>query len=110
MGPSAAHVKGAFEVNEAGTTRVRGMTIETLMKEVGISSIGLLKLDVEGAEAEIFQNAAWIKDVQTIAIELHDRIKPGCRSSVEAAAKDFQCRERGEVTFFIRATRSAACA
>jgi FkbM family methyltransferase len=102
IGPSMAHTKGAFEVTENGTQNVRGITMETLLKETGINSVDLLKLDIEGSEAEVFESPTWINRVRVIAIELHDRIKPGCRSSVEAAAAGFRSEQRGEITFFFR--------
>jgi FkbM family methyltransferase len=59
---------------------VRAISIPTLMKEHGLDRIGLLKIDIEGAEKELFeaQDLAWLDRVDTIAIELHDRMKPGC--------------------------------
>lgn len=108
IGPSMAHTKGAFEVSESGTQNVRGITVETLLRETGISSVDLLKLDIEGSEAEVFEAPTWINRVRVIAIELHDRIKPGCRSSVEAAASGFRCEQRGEITFFFRETTLSA--
>jgi FkbM family methyltransferase len=101
LGKSDAHVKGAFQVVEHGEERVRAMTMDTLMRETGIQSIDLLKMDIEGAEKEVFTACNWIKKVRIIAIELHDRIKPGCRSAVESAAIGFQSDQRGEVTFFV---------
>jgi len=102
LGTSDAHPKGAFQVAENGGERVRAITMRTLMSETGIDSIDLLKVDIEGAEKEVFETCAWIKNVRVIAIELHDRIKPGCRSVVEAAAADFRSDQRGEVTLFMR--------
>jgi FkbM family methyltransferase len=102
LGESEAHPKGAFEIVEGGAERVRAITMETLMRETGISSIDLLKMDIEGAEREVFKDCAWIKHVGVIAIELHDRLKPGCRSAVETAAVGFRSDQRGEVTFFVR--------
>lgn len=100
LGVSRAHPKGAFEVVESGIERVRAVSMETLMRETGISSIDLLKVDIEGAEREVFEAAPWINRVRVIAIELHDRIKPGCRSSVERAARNFHALEKGEITMF----------
>jgi len=102
LGRSNAHVKGAFQVVENGEKRVRAMTMDTLMRETGIQSIDLLKVDIEGAEKEVFTACDWIQKVRIVAIELHDRIKPGCRSAVETAASGFRSEQRGEVTFFMR--------
>jgi hypothetical protein len=76
--------------------------MDTLMKETGLSTIDLLKIDIEGAEKDVFQDCAWIKNVRVIAIELHDRVRPGCQSTVESAAIDFRCDRQGDVTFFVK--------
>jgi FkbM family methyltransferase len=102
LGKSAAHPKGAFAIAEGGARRVRAVTMETLMKETGISTIDFLKVDIEGAEKEVFQNSTWIKDVRVIAIELHDRVRPDCWSTVQSAAADFRFDRQGDVAFFVR--------
>jgi FkbM family methyltransferase len=101
LGPSNAHPKGAFQVVENGSHRVRAITMDTVMRETGIDSVDLLKVDIEGAEKEVFESCPWISKVRVLAIELHDRVRLGCSSTVKNAARDFQCDERGEVTFFV---------
>ncbi len=83
---------------------VPGVTISSVMKDNGIDFIDLLKLDVEGAEKELFENStAWINRVGSIAVETHDWFKQGCRDSMLAATKGFGTRwERGEITFIQR--------
>jgi FkbM family methyltransferase len=100
LGPSDAHPKGAFAIVENGVRRVRAVTMETAMREAGIDSIDLLKVDIEGAEIEVFESCPWIANVRVVAIESHDRIRPQCSSVVKNAARDLNCAERGEVTFF----------
>jgi Methyltransferase FkbM domain len=70
------------------------------MLEAGIDSVDLLKVDIEGAEKEVFESCPWISKVRVLAIELHDRVRIGCSLAVKTAAKGFQSNERGEVTFF----------
>ncbi len=69
------------------------------MRETGIVSIDLLKVDIEGAEIEVFESCPWIKNVQITAIELHERVRPGCSATVTKAAGDFHWDQRGEITF-----------
>jgi FkbM family methyltransferase len=102
LGTSRAHPKGAFAIAEDGSQRVRAITMDTLMKETGLSTIDFLKVDIEGAEKEVFQNCAWIKNVRVMAIELHDRVRPDCRLAVESAAVGFRSDQQGDVTFFVR--------
>ncbi len=63
-----------------GEPGVRAISIPTLMHEHGLDHIDLLKVDIEGAEKELFEAAdlGWLDKVGSIAIELHDRMKPGC--------------------------------
>lgn len=98
---STPYGKWAYQVREEGTP-VRAMTMRTLMTETGISSVELLKMDVEGAEVEVFQNCDWMDGVEAIVIELHDHMKPGCRAAVSSAARGFEQRDRGEMTFYTR--------
>lgn len=49
-------------------------TIETLMSMVGVDQIDFLKMDIEGAEAEVVQeNASWLKRVKILNLEVHLR-------------------------------------
>lgn len=102
LGASNAHPKGAFQIVDNGSQRVRAITMGTLMSQAGIDSVDLLKVDIEGAEVEVFASCPWIRNVRLIAIELHDRVRAGCSSVVKTAARDMQLNQKGEVTFFIR--------
>jgi FkbM family methyltransferase len=102
LGASNAHPKGAFQIVENGGHRVRAITMDTVMRETGIHSIDLLKVDIEGAEVEVFESCPWMGNVRVLAIELHDRVRPGCSSVLKNAARDLRCDQRGEVTFFSR--------
>jgi FkbM family methyltransferase len=102
-GADGAIDKIVFAVHEGEGTPVRAITMRTLMNEACISSIDVLKVDIEGAEKEVFETAPeWIHDVRCLAIELHDRFKPGCRLAVRAVTGDFQELQRGETTFYVR--------
>lgn len=70
---------------------VECITVATVMKRHGLSRIDVLKVDIESAEVEVFRNASgWIEQVNTIAIELHDRLKVGCSRAFYGAAAGFQ--------------------
>jgi len=52
---------------------VPGMTIHHIMEMAGFESIDVLKVDVEGAEVEIFKgNTDWLNRVGWLVIEFHD--------------------------------------
>jgi FkbM family methyltransferase len=106
LGASQAHPKGAFQLVKDGGLQVRAVTMDTVMRETGIDSIDLLKVDIEGAEIEIFKSCPWIRKVRVLTIELHDRLRPGCTWAVKNATKDFHFTQQGEVTVFYRTRES----
>lgn len=60
---------------------VRAYSIQEIMNEKGWDYVDLIKIDIEGAEYELFQDENvkdWINRVAVIVIELHDWLKPGC--------------------------------
>ncbi|HJW24124.1 MAG TPA: FkbM family methyltransferase [Rhodocyclaceae bacterium] len=59
--------------------QVQGMTIDRIMADHGIDHIDILKIDVEGAEREVFRDPTpWLDQVDALIVELHERLKPGC--------------------------------
>ena len=76
--------KWAFSVkvgeSAADLDAVKSVTVPGLLDELEIGHIDILKLDVEGAERELFNRGAesWLGAVGLIIIELHDRFVPGC--------------------------------
>jgi FkbM family methyltransferase len=65
-----------------------GLTLDELLRWCGASKIDILKLDIEGAEKDLFDAAGvWLNCVQQIRVELHDRLVPGCREAIERATK-----------------------
>jgi len=92
--------KIAFQVIQG--RGVRAISMNTLMQEAGLDSIDLLKVDIEGAEKELFEACDWIQKVRALAIELHDRFKPGCRRAVESVTMGYMQLQHGETTLFLR--------
>jgi len=65
------------------------ITIDKIIEKYSLESIDLLKLDIEGAEKEIFDNnCLWLYKVKTLVIELHDRFKLGCAMNFFSALND----------------------
>ena len=74
------------EANDGGGPRIPAFTLSQLIARLGCERLDLLKMDVEGAEAEILRNAAdWLDRVNVLIIELHDRLVPGCGEALSAA-------------------------
>jgi FkbM family methyltransferase len=80
------------------------LSVADLMSEYDLGWVDLLKVDIEGAEKEVFSSPGeWIGSVGAIAIELHDRFKTGCARSFYAAVTDFPVEQTmGENVFVAR--------
>lgn len=83
---------------------VQGMTVEAIMKAWEIEHIDVLKIDIEGAEREVFYDPSlWIEHVDALVVEIHERLKPGCNSSFYSGAKGFDAEWRqGENIYLSR--------
>ena len=96
----------AFRVSEAvsgnAALSVMSFAVTDVIKEFDHQQIDLLKIDIEGAEKEIFQNGMdhWIDRVGMIAVELHDRIVPGCKKALEGGlcGRNYRMLVSGEYT------------
>jgi FkbM family methyltransferase len=99
---TGASGKWAFVTHEGPGVKVRAVTMRTLMKEMEMHCIDLLKIDIEGAEKEVFEACDWIDDIRCLMIELHDRLKPGCSEAVNSVARAFTKLRRVETTLYVR--------
>ena len=88
--------------------KVQGMTVDMILERYGIRQISILKLDIEGAELEVFRNSSsWIDKVDSLIIELHEHMRPGCNRSFYSATGGFDIEwSQGE---FIYLTRTEGC-
>lgn len=80
----------AFRVREAheGESGFSAVGLNDLREAHPSRCIDILKLDIEGAEKELFSDGnchEWLAHTKMIFIELHDRIKPGCTEAMERA-------------------------
>lgn len=84
--------KWAFSVRESDpeSGAVAAVTIPEILAETGAERIDLLKIDIEGAERELFGDGAeqWLPRVGRIVIELHDRLVPGCSMAFYQAIRE----------------------
>ena len=84
--------------NEDVTEGVSAFCIDSLMKMFNIKSIDLMKIDIEGAEKELFSDKSdlnWLSSVKSYVIELHDDLSPGCSHSFYKAllSRDLQLKQ-----------------
>lgn len=79
----------SFEISKLkvmNSQRIEGITINTLMDQFGIDKIDLLKIDIEGAEYDLFSNEPmdWLDKIGSIMIETHDKKRPGTSKLVDS--------------------------
>jgi FkbM family methyltransferase len=100
----------AFRVREAREGEAdafSAVTIAELFERSGKPTIDILKLDVEGAEYELFSDEkchSWLQHTNMIFIELHDRFRPGCSAVLNQAISKhpFRRSQAGEKVIFFR--------
>jgi len=67
------------EVAHPSSETFPAYTVDSIMKKFSFEQVDILKLDIEGAEREIFSSdvSEWINKIRVIIIELHDFKIPG---------------------------------
>lgn len=75
------------QATSRGANSVEAVTVQDILLEYGRDRIDLLKMDIEGAELDIFTHhyQSWIDRVQVIFVELHDRFRLGCKDAMRKA-------------------------
>jgi FkbM family methyltransferase len=70
---------------------ITSITIDDVMKQYQIEEIDLLKIDIEGAEKELFFDnyENWLPKTKVLYIELHDRIRKGTATSFFKAISQY---------------------
>lgn len=90
-----------FRVGRTIGSAVPALSLSTLLANEKVARVDILKMDVEGAEQEIFaEHADWLATTDLLMIELHDWFRPGCGTVVRQALRSRHSWDRGEVTFF----------
>jgi FkbM family methyltransferase len=96
---SDAHVREALP-EDASAEILEGWDVPALMELGGFPEIDLLKIDIEGAEVELFSRGTerWLPQIRNLSIELHG---PECEAAFDRALASYTCRRqlRGELTF-----------
>lgn len=83
---------------------ISAITLEGIMRKYHLESIDLLKVDIEGAEREIFApGPSILEKVNVFVVECHDRWAPGSVRSVINATRHFSYEWlQGESQFYCR--------
>lgn len=108
--PEYNHVDKWSVSNVIDTITVEGVSLETFIQQQQIESIDLLKVDIEGAEIDLFYSMSddTISKIKQITVEFHDFVFPIAKE-VKAIKKhlkylDFTCivfsnKNNGDVLF-----------
>ena len=82
------------------SNKVLTINIEEILNQNNWDIVDIVKIDIEGAEKELFDSnfERWIPKTKCIIIELHDRMKKGCSKSFfkTISQYNFSCELRGE--------------
>jgi FkbM family methyltransferase len=109
LGEPGAWNKWGTTTSENGTgERVRAVSVRSLIDQFRLSKIDLLKVDIEGSEIELFSTYDWLSLVNALVVETHDRFRPGCSSTVDAATREFQKTFAGSAGNLVFYTRHAS--
>ena len=91
------------EVADETEGSVKALSIKDIMNEYSIDYIDILKIDIEGAEKELFgiDYDVWLSRTRLLIIELHDRMREGCsKTFFDALSKyNYSTEIRGENIF-----------
>ncbi|MBU0731353.1 FkbM family methyltransferase [Patescibacteria group bacterium] len=79
------------EVEESEEHDIETITVGELLEKSGQEKIDILKIDIEGAEKEVFSSnyESWLPKVEILIIELHDRMKEGCSQAFYKAIENY---------------------
>lgn len=82
--PEGGAAEFMFDNNSNNDNSINGMTISAIMNSQNWNEVDIIKLDIEGAEKEVFaaNDLSWLKKVKLLIIELHDRYKKDCTKTV----------------------------
>lgn len=106
-GPQKVHLHDSktgpwgFEVldhSDATAEEVDTVTFPHLIERFGQTNINICKMDIEGSEEPLLATfKEWLHNVDALAIELHDRKRPGIQSLFDIATVDrFNLKLPGE--------------
>ena len=90
---TARYAYNSTVVEEAGKGDIKILTLPTLLSYFCLQKIDLVKMDIEGAETSVFEDAGWLRVVHFIFIEFHSEhgLKSGQTKLESAGFKWKKC-------------------
>ena len=72
---------------------IEALSLTDIMQQFKLPVLDLVKIDIEGSEKEVLEANdlhQWLSTCDTLAIELHDRMKPGTSKALFRALEPYQ--------------------
>jgi FkbM family methyltransferase len=89
-----------------GEVIAEGLTMPEILEASGFDTVDLLKIDIEGAEAEIFAgDLGWLTRIGSIAIEFHEDSRTECGFDQIMKNYGFEISSQGKHTVLARKPR-----
>jgi FkbM family methyltransferase len=102
---------GAWGIQVSGRVGANNKTakcasVRTLIDAANFDRVDILKIDIEGAEQEIFSQGAeeWLPRANLVIVDAHDRFRPGTEEAVRRVMQPMfeELPRSGETLFFRR--------
>ena len=100
-GSASFRLQEASAPSDSSSVLLRGYTVLEILQREEKNRLFLVKMDIEGGEAQVFQESSeWLKSTAVMIIELHDWLMPGQGTSrnffKRLAENNFDVVLRGE--------------
>jgi len=94
----------AYKVKSGKKIKAEGKTLKQFLDEAEVSHIDLLKIDIEGAEVELFESIEeeTLQKIDQITVEFHDFLWSELHGRVEAIKKSLSKRGFYSIPFSLR--------
>lgn len=101
--PSTMGTWGFAYRESRGPTNIKALDFKKLLKDRNFTVIDILKIDIEGAEAILFENNSYMKDIlsitKVIGIEIHDHLANREKITSQLLDAGFVLHNAGDMTF-----------
>ncbi len=93
----------AVKLNSSSENFIESISFSDILLDEGVDIVDILKIDIEGAEVELFESHAWLQllleRVKFMAIEIHEEVFSLSDAIERLHSVNFQCFCKGETLF-----------